>query len=136
MACDDEKCSPPTTEDLVFNLNEIPQKAENKNQIYSPIKWSRSVEKISDNQYDLVIMADIEKNWHLYSQYTAEGGSLPIIISKKDNNNDFELKGKATESDTLQKYNDTFEVTESFFVDKAILKQRIVLKNNNIINHL
>ena len=132
MACDDEKCSPPTTEDLVFILNETPQKPENKNQIYSPIKWSKSVEKISDNQYDLVIIAAIEKDWHLYSQYTAEGGSLPIIISKKDDNNDFELKGKATESDTLQKYNDTFEVTESFFVDKAILKQRIVLKNDNI----
>lgn len=132
MACDDEKCSPPTTEDLVFNLNETPEKSEFKSQIYSPVTWSKNVEKISDNEYDLVITADIEKDWHLYSQYTADGGSLPIVISKIEDNQDFELMGKAKESDTLQKYNDVFEVTESFFVDKAILKQRIVLKNDNV----
>ena len=132
MACDDEKCSPPTTEDLVFNLIETPQNPVFKNQIYSPIKWSKSIEKISDTEYDLIISAAIETDWHLYSQYTAEGGSLPIIISKKDTNKDYELIGKAKESDILQKFNDTFEVTESFFANKAILKQRIVLKNDSI----
>lgn len=132
MACDDEKCSPPTTEDLVFNLDTSPKKTAFNNQIYSPIKWSKSIEKISDNEYDLIIIADIEDDWHLYSQFTADGGSLPIVISKKNNSEDFELVGKAKESDTLQKYNDVFEVTESFFAEKAILKQRIVLKNDNI----
>ncbi len=132
MACDDEKCSPPTTEDLVFDLNESPQKPTFNNQIQDPIKWSKSVEKISDTEYDLIINADIEEDWHLYSQYSADGGSLPIVISKKDDSKDFELIGKAIESDTLQKYNETFAVTESFFAEKAVLKQRIVLKNEDI----
>lgn len=132
MACDDEKCSPPTTEDLVFDLNESPLKPAFTNKIYNPIKWSKSVEKISNSEYDLIITADIDQDWHLYSQYTADGGSLPIVISKKDDSKDFELIGKATENDTLQKYNEVFEVTESFFAEKAILKQRIVLKNENI----
>lgn len=135
MACDDEKCSPPTTEDLVFNLNQPPQKPKGKNRILKPISWMKSVDKISDTEYDLIITANIENEWHLYSQHTADGGSLPIVISKQEDNiNDFVLNGKATESDTIQKYNDTFEVTESFFEHKAVLKQRITLKNNSITN--
>jgi thiol:disulfide interchange protein len=104
-------------------------------QILDPVKWSTSVEKISDTEYDLVITADIEKDWHLYSQYTAEGGSLPIEISKKTgdkNYENFELVGKAVESDTIKKYNDIFEVTETFFAIKGILKQRITLKNKDV----
>ncbi|MGE5943210.1 MAG: protein-disulfide reductase DsbD domain-containing protein, partial [Flavobacteriales bacterium] len=113
---------------FVFGLNGF-------SQILDPVKWSTSVEKISDTEYDLVITADIEKDWHLYSQYTAEGGSLPIEISKKQgdkNNEHFELVGKAVESDTIKKYNDVFEVTETFFAIKGILKQRITLKNKDV----
>src|SRR5690606_23752024 len=87
-------------------------------QILDPVKWSTTVEKISDNEYDLVITADIEKDWHLYSQYTDEGGSLPIEISKKEGEKEyenFELVGKAVESDTVKKYNEIFEVYETFF---------------------
>ncbi|MFD0834350.1 protein-disulfide reductase DsbD family protein [Mariniflexile aquimaris] len=101
-------------------------------QIQNPIKWSTSVEKISDKEYDLVITAEIEQDWHLYSQYTADGGSLPIFISKKEDEKNFELMGKAKESDTVKKYNDIFEVYETFFEHKAVLKQRILLKNDNV----
>lgn len=101
-------------------------------QIQNPIKWSTSVEKISDKEYDLIITADIERDWHLYSQYTADGGSLPIFISKKQEDKDFELIGKAIESDTVKKYSEIFEVYESFFEHKAILKQRIILKNDSL----
>src|SRR5690606_21534814 len=113
---------------FVFGLNGF-------SQILDPVKWSTSVEKISDTEYDLVITADIEKDWHLYSQYTAEGGSLPIEISRKQgdkNNEHFELVGKAVESDTIKKYNAVFEVTEAFFAIKGILKQRITLKNKDV----
>lgn len=132
MACDDEKCSPPTTKDLIFRLNDAQKKPSPKNQIYSPVKWSKSIEKVSDVEYDLIITADIENDWHLYSQHTAEGGSLPIVISKEEKNKDFKFIGKATESDTIQKYNAVFEVYESFFEHKAVLKQRIILKNDTL----
>jgi thiol:disulfide interchange protein DsbD len=103
-----------------------------QSQVLEPVKWTTSVEKLSDKEYYLVFTAEIEKDWHLYSQYTEDGGSLPIYISKKENNKDFELLGKAIESDTIKEFNEIFEVYESFFEHKAILKQKIVLLNDNV----
>lgn len=37
-------------------------------QIYKPVKWSYSVNKLSGNKAELVFTAKIEKNWYLYSQ--------------------------------------------------------------------
>ena len=142
MVCDDARCLPPNEVDLVFNLpsrsskKKVETKVEPFNNLQSnilnPVKWSTSVAKISETEYDLIINAEIEKGWHVYSQYTQAGGSLPIIIQKAKPNNDFELKGKATESDTIKQYNDIFKVYESFFDNTATLKQRIVLKHKDV----
>jgi thiol:disulfide interchange protein DsbD len=142
MVCDDARCLPPNEVDLVFNLPSRSSKKKDETKvepfnnlqsnILNPVKWSTSVAKISETEYDLIINAEIEKGWHVYSQYTEAGGSLPIIIQKAKPNNDFELKGKATESDTIKKYNDVFKVYESFFDNTATLKQRIVLKHKDV----
>ncbi|MBU3820561.1 thioredoxin family protein [Flavobacteriaceae bacterium XHP0103] len=133
MVCDDSRCLPPTEKELVFEFSS--QNFNPNSKLLNPVKWSTSFEKISDTEYDLIISADIEKEWHLYSQYTAEGGSLPIEIKKKEGEkayDDYELVGKAVESDTIKKYNDVFEVVETFFDHKAVLKQRILLNNSDV----
>lgn len=144
MVCDDTKCLPPNEINLIFNLpkpvvkKKITEKKNNFNQLQvnfiNPVKWKTSVEKISKTEYDLVINAEIEDGWHVYSQYTAEGGALPIIIKKNETNSSYELIGKAKESDTIQKYNEIFEVSESFFDKKATLKQRIKLTDSDVSN--
>ncbi|MCL7765025.1 thioredoxin fold domain-containing protein [Polaribacter sp. Z014] len=133
MVCDDSKCLPPTEIDLIF---EIPNKTNNKfdtqDSFLNPIKWKTSVEKISEDEYDLVINAEIEEDWHVYSQYSADGGSLPIIITKANKNDDYVLKGKAVESDTIKKFSTIFNVEETYFDKKATLKQRIKLNNRDV----
>lgn len=103
-----------------------------KAQTETPVTWSSSFEKISETEYDLILSANIIPGWHLYSQFTEEGGSLPIIIRKGNEIENFKLIGKAVESDTIKKYSDIFEVYESYFDNSAILKQRIVLNNATI----
>jgi len=103
-----------------------------KAQIFEPVTWSTSVKKISETEYDLIMTATIEREWHVYSQYTAKGGALPIIISKLNEVDKFKLVGKAVESDTIKKYSEVFEVYETYFNDKAVLKQRIILDNEGI----
>ncbi|GAB1857261.1 thioredoxin family protein [Flavobacteriaceae bacterium MHTCC 0001] len=144
MVCDDSRCLPPNEVDLVFNIPKTVKtknskvkspdvKPSNFNQlqgnIINPVKWNTSVEKISKTAYDLIIHAEIEEGWHVYSQYTAEGGALPIIIEKNEPTEAYELVGKAVESDTIKAYNAIFEVYESYFDHRATLKQRIQLND-------
>ena len=42
-----------------------------------PVRWTYSVEKISDTRYRLVLSAHIQDNWHIYSQKIGEGGPIP-----------------------------------------------------------
>ncbi len=101
-------------------------------QTETPVTWSSTFEKISETEYDLIMTANIIPGWHLYSQFTEEGGSLPIIIKKGDETANFKLVGKAVESDTIKKFSDVFEVYESYFDNSAVLKQRILLNDTTI----
>ena len=98
----------------------------------NPINWTTSVKKISETEYDLIFSTDIEMGWHVYSQYSDKNGALPIIISKTNKEAKFKLVGKAIENDTIKKYNDVFEVYETYFDDYAELKQRIVIEDPSI----
>lgn len=98
----------------------------------NPVKFTTNTEKVNDSVYNLVIKATIEKGWHLYSQHSAEGGSLPIEITSEQAGKDFVFNGKAIESKTETKFNETFGVDETYFSDFAMLKQVITLKNKNL----
>ncbi|TYA78745.1 protein-disulfide reductase DsbD family protein [Seonamhaeicola marinus] len=136
MVCDDSRCLPPTTIDLTFEIpSDTPKLKVGFNKqpgILEPVKWKTSTQKISETEYDLILEARIEEGWHVYSQYTAEGGSLPIVIEKTNNVDEFDLVGKAIESDTIKKYNEIFKVHETYFDNSAILKQRIKLNKPEI----
>jgi len=93
----------------------------------NPVKWATEWEKISETEYELIIKADIYEGWHVYSQYTAEGGSLPSKFTFIKAGEDYELIGKTAESETVTEYSDVFEVDETFFKENAVFTQRIRL---------
>ena len=92
-----------------------------------PAVWSHEVNKLSDTEYELVFKGKIMEGWHLYSQYTAEGGSLPSEFTFEKAGEDYELVGKAEESETITEYSDIFEVDETFFKKEAVFTQKIKL---------
>lgn len=100
-----------------------------------PVKWTASVEKKSDTEYTLVFKAAIEEHWHMYSQYTADGGSLPLELVFNNDNGNFEAAGKAAESPTKKQFNDIFGVEETFWENTAELRQDIKVINqaNSIV---
>ncbi|MEE1899962.1 cytochrome c biogenesis protein CcdA [Flavobacterium rakeshii] len=100
-----------------------------KAQIIEPVKWTSKIEKKSDSEYVLIFNATIEENWHMYSQFSADGGGLPLEVEFNNAENNFEAVGKAEESETHKEYNDIFEVEETFFSNKAELKQTIKVSN-------
>ena len=92
-----------------------------------PALWSHGVKKISDTEYELTFTGKIMEGWHVYSQYTAEGGSLPSEFTFEKEGEDYELIGKTLESETRKEYSEIFEVEETFFKKEAIFTQRIKL---------
>lgn len=93
----------------------------------NPAIWSHEVHKLSDTEYELVFKGKIMDGWHVYSQYTAEGGSLPSEFSFEKAGEDYELIGETEESETIKEYSDIFEVEETFFKKEAIFTQKIKL---------
>uniref|UniRef100_UPI0040493A16 protein-disulfide reductase DsbD family protein n=1 Tax=Flavobacterium sp. TaxID=239 RepID=UPI0040493A16 len=93
-------------------------------QILEPVKWKASVEKTSDTEFTLVMEASIENEWHMYSQFTPEGGTLPMLVTHHKAGEKYELVGKTEESETTTEYNEIFMVDEVFFSKTAVLTQK------------
>lgn len=100
-------------------------------QMVNPVKWSSRVEKISETEFNLVMEAKIDDDWHVYSQFTPENGPLPAEFKFKDAKGNYELIGKVKESPYKKQYNDVFEVDEYYFEKKATFTQKIKVTNPN-----
>ncbi len=95
----------------------------------NPVIWSHEVNKLAENDYELIFKAKIADGWHIFSQFTDENGSLPSEFTFLKSGEDYELLGTATESETVTEYSDIFEVDETFFINNAVFTQRIKLLN-------
>lgn len=93
----------------------------------NPVKFSSEFRKISDTEYELIMKADIHEGWHVYSQKTDEGGSLPSEFAFEKAGEDYELIGETTESETIVAYSEIFGVDETFFKENAVFTQKIRL---------
>lgn len=98
-------------------------------QVLDPAKWTTKIENKGGSTYLLTFNAVIENDWHLYSQFTPDGGPLALEIIFKNQKGNYTLVGKAKESKTRTAYNDIFEVNETFFEKKAQIRQEIKITN-------
>ena len=98
-------------------------------QIYDPVKWSTSVQKISDIEYNLIATATIESGWHLYSQVVPEGGPIPTTFTFIDSKH-YSLVNKTQEEEGHEIYDSVFEIRIKFFENKAEFKQRVIVLND------
>ncbi len=93
-------------------------------QIYDPVQWSTSVEKISDTEYDLIVKATIEAKWHLYSQNVPEDGPIPTSFNFEKTDK-FELVGETIEEEGHTVMDPVFNMEIKYFENRATFKQRI-----------
>lgn len=100
-------------------------------QILEPVKWTSKIVKKGDKVI-LIFDGTIEKDWHMYSQFTPDGGPLALEISFKNQKGNYELVGKAKEGKTRTAFNDVFGVDETFFEGKAHIEQEIKIINPNL----
>ncbi|MFL2604746.1 MAG: cytochrome c biogenesis protein CcdA [Flavobacteriaceae bacterium] len=101
-------------------------------QVEEPVKWETSV--ISDtikNIYTIRLKANIEKNWHLYSQFSDPNGAIPTEFKFKKNKK-YRLIGKVNETKSTVAYDEVFEMDLSYFTEKAIFTQKIEIFDTNL----
>lgn len=100
-------------------------------QIYDPIKWETSVEKVSDSTYNLVTTATLQSGWHLYAQTVPDGGPIPTTFSYKTDPN-FSLIDKTTEPAGIEIDDKVFEMRIKFFKNEAVFKQLVKINNPDL----
>lgn len=98
-------------------------------QVLSPVKWTTKIEKVSETEFNLIASGTIQEGWHVFSQFTPDGGSLPMVLNFKDIKGNYELVGKAKESPYQKVYSDVFEVDEYIFEDKVTVTQKVKITN-------
>lgn len=92
------------------------------------VQWKLSAE-LSDTGSYLNLKAEIDENWHLYSQYTE--GTMPLYFYV-DTLNSFETSGGLIELTTPhKKYEDVFEATTVYFDEEAYFKQKLIIKSTD-----
>lgn len=101
-------------------------------QIFNPVKWKTKIVQKSDTEYELVMDATIENEWHIYSQYTPEGGAQPASFEYKNAAGNYTLVGKTVEGPYKKVFNDIFEVDEYYFAKTAQFKQVVKVTNNKL----
>ncbi|MEC7781954.1 MAG: cytochrome c biogenesis protein CcdA [Bacteroidota bacterium] len=92
----------------------------------NPAQWTAQVDKTSESEYTLLLNASIEPEWHVYSQFTDPGGSLPLELEFLEAGKAYSLEGPTVESETTTAYSEIFEVDETFFSETAQLSQKII----------
>ena len=104
-------------------------------QVYDPVKWTTSVEKLSENEYKLISKATIEPGWHLYSQTVPEDGPIATSFIYDDENGAITILGNTTEEEGLTVEDPVFNMTITYFESSAVFEQKIeVKKDQKMVN--
>lgn len=99
-------------------------------QILQPIKWEFSKKQVNDSTFQLKFTAKTDKDWHLYSQFTPDGGPLPTVFEFAKNK-DVQFVGKVKEPKYTKKFEEVFGVDVYYFESQIIeFTQNVSIKSN------
>jgi thiol:disulfide interchange protein len=95
-------------------------------QILQPVKWKTRVEKHDSGSATLIMTAEIEKGWHMYSQFIADGGPIKTTFTFEPGKN-YKLDGRVSEGKATEYYDKNFEMQLKYFSGTADFRQKIKL---------
>lgn len=94
-------------------------------QMVNPVEWEFSIQDVNETEFDVVAMATVDPEYHIYSTKMPALGPLPTVF-EFEKSAYFEVVGEArdvTEGELF--YDDIFEVEYVQFKGKAIYAQRL-----------
>ena len=96
-----------------------------------PVKWTFSAKNVFEGEYDLYMVASIDKSWCIYSQFMkGDDGPVPTSFSFTPEDG-FQPIGKTTEDGHRKEIDDPiFNMKVVKFEDNATFKQRVRVGKN------
>ncbi len=107
---------------LLISMNLFAQQQER------PIKWVGSVEQTKADSATLVFTANIDKEWHIYSQFTPDGGPIATVFTYPKTTS-FTLAGKTSEPKADEAFDKDFGVKVLTLKGSPVFKQTIAVKD-------
>jgi thiol:disulfide interchange protein len=100
-------------------------------QIKDPVKFKYNINALANNEYEAVLTATIDKNWHIYSQDLPEDSGIPTEM-KLSSKEGISLIGKVQEvGKKHDEFSEAFGAQIVYYSDKVLFKQKFKLKNND-----
>ena len=98
-------------------------------QVKDPVKFQLKINELKNNEYEAVLTADLEKNWHIYSKDIPEDSGIPTEMRVSGKN--IELIGKVTEAGKKEdEFSEAFGVRIVYYSNSVAFKQKFKLKNS------
>lgn len=98
-------------------------------QILDPVKWNFEVKHLAGDQHELIMTANIDEGWTIYSQYL-ESDNGPVATNFEfDKSTRYKRDGKVTEDKLNRKEIDDpiFDMKVVKYAHKAIFRQKITV---------
>lgn len=90
------------------------------------VEWTYSYDSETET---IIISAEIEEGWHLYSQHIDESlGPIPTVFKFEEDKTFFKLIGKTLEPTPITEYDPNFEGDLSFFEGSVEFIQKLRVK--------
>ena len=92
-------------------------------QLFDPVAWSTSVEKIAEGEYRIDFKASIEEGWHMYDLGPYEGGPLATAFTF-DPIEGYELVGAVTANkESVRQMDEVFEMEIGHYDGDVVFSQ-------------
>jgi thiol:disulfide interchange protein len=103
-------------------------------QVLDPVQWSFKTKRISDTEAELQFVANMESGWHIYSQYTPDGGPLPTVFTFNKGSG-YELVGKVLEPNPVEELDVNFDLKVRFFRENMVVfRQKVnIIQNKPVV---
>jgi len=99
-------------------------------QIKDPVKFKYNINSLPNNEYEAVLTATIEKNWHIYSKDLPPDSGIPteMLLTSKEG---IQLIGGVVEvGKKHDEFSEAFGAQIVYYSDLVLFKQKFKLKNN------
>ena len=104
-------------------------------QIKDPVKFQLKINELGNNLYEAVLVANLEKNWHIYSKDIPEDSGIPteMILSGKN----IEVIGKVTEiGKKIDEFSEAFGTRIVYYSNRVSFVQKFKLKDTSKIANI